>query len=1727
MPQTSVEASRLESANITQTRLPPSAELRGDVMPQFAGRTFPILFAEQVERNPDAIAIVCDSQAMTYAELDARANELARHLRTLDVGRESLVGICIDRSLDMAIAMLGILKAGAAYLPLDPEYPPDRLAFMIGDARPAMVVTKSALNVDLPAEAPKILLDKDSELISKQRSDALDATSSSTDLAYVIYTSGSTGQPKGVMIEHGNLANYLLALNHELRITSRDVYLHTASIAFSSSRRQLLLPLSQGASVLIATSAQRKDPQALFRMIKESGVTIMDAVPSFWRNCTTILENLDADERQSLLNNDLRLMLSASEPLNSDIPRKWMTVFNHPAQHVHMFGQTETAGIVCLFPVPRDFYGERYVPIGNPIANTTIRILDKKQQPCALEEAGELYIEGAGVGRGYLNRPEVTSEKFVVIDGVRLYRTGDWARLRADCRIEFAGRRDQQIKLRGFRVELSEVEAALSQHPGVRECAVVARDDEKSFDKRLLGYYVRRNGAIDANELRQFMNSRLPDYAVPATFVELKALPLTANGKVNRLALPEPEDNRAGLSTTFVAPENDLERSLAAIWREVLRVEPIGRNDNFIELGGHSLLAAQIVARVRNQLKIEAPISLLLEQPTIAKCAKALATCEAKTTNYQIHRFERNGTAPLSFNQQQFWLLDQSSSNRGAYNVRTALRISGVVDVPKLQRSIEMVIARHEVLRTNIVARDGKGLQLISPAIPLTLEFSDLSHLSEREADVAVARSLDEEAAKPFDLGNGPLLRARLLKRAQNDHVLLLTLHHIICDGWSIDLLVRELTANYLALSKAQNSSAPDLPIQYADFALWQRSKDRQDKFERVLEFWKSELADAPSEIELPTDFVRPATLTLSGGRVTTRLSGELPDALRQISRREGATMFMTLLAAFQTLLYRYTGQEDIVIGSPVAGRSMTETENLIGAFVNTLALRGDVSGNPTFRELLNRVQEKSLAAFAHQDLPFEQLVEALKPERKANQTPLFQVMFTYERAEKTEIAIGDTKFAPMRIPNDAAKFDLTLEVLDERDEMVISFEFAKDLFASETIERLSGHFENLLKSIAAVPDERIGSLSMLSAQDRDLLLNKWNSDTLEVPSNACAHQLFEDRAAANPNAIAAEFNGARLTYGELNARANQLANYLRFRGVGPESLVGISIERSLEMLVALFGVMKAGAGYVPLDPNYPQDRLAFMIADANLALVVTTESLARSLPSAAQPLFIDTEWPIIAKGSAENLTTSVNSNNVAYVIYTSGSTGNPKGVAVEHRSLTNFIFTAASAYEITEGDRMLQFASLSFDLSVEEIFVTLTQGATLVLRTEDMISSARDFLTRCGEWKVSILDLPTAYWHEVTGALNAIDLEIPSSVRLVIIGGEKAAPDRVATWLQHVREQVRLINSYGPTETTVAVTFSKLKRENMFPTGSISIGRPFANTRTYVLDANRGPVPIGVAGELYIGGPGVARGYLNRPDLTADKFIRDPFSANPGDRLYRTGDRVRYLADGQIEFLGRIDNQIKLRGFRVELEEIEEALRTQTEIRDCIVVYDEDQQRLVAYLVPNQSISIADVRNSLKTKLPPYMIPAAFEVIDALPTTANGKIDRRALPEPNSCAEIADDFVPPETPIEELLAAAWREALQVARVGRFDNFFDLGGHSLLAAKAVSLTRQELNIEFTIVDLFRAPTIASLSELLNPRITERTARAEFDRLMKEIAAMTEEEAQDLFDAEFKRNEGIA
>src|SRR5215213_7151460 len=1080
-----------------------------------------------------------------------------------------------------------------------------------------------------------------------------------------------------------------------------------------------------------------------------------------------------------------------------------------------------------------------------------------------------------------------------------------------------------------------------------------------------------------------------------------------------------------------------------------------------------------------------------------------------------------------SFAQQRLWLLQQLEPEDTSYNIHRAIRVKGSLDAGALQKALGAIVARQEALRTTFAVVDGSPLQVISPALEVPLPVEDLSSLPGAEREEAVQQWVHEAAREPFDLERGPLFRAGLLRLGEEEHVLLVTMHHVVSDGWSLGVFWRELGALYEAFVRGEPSPLEEPPVQYADYALWQRRWLTGEVLGEQLGYWKDQLADVGS-LELPTDHPRPAVRAHLGARQELALPESLTRSLKELSRQEGTTLFMVLLGAFQVLLARYSGQEDIAVGSPIAGRNQAETEELIGFFVNTLVMRTDLSGDPSFREVLSRVREVALGAYDHQDLPFEKLVEELQPERDLSRVPLSQVFFALQNVPREDLKLPNLTLERQNVAGGTVKFDLSLFLFEEDQGLKGRLVYNADLFDDPTIERMLGHLQTLLRGIVEDPDQHLSDLPLLSEAERHQLLFEWNDTRAEYPEDRCVHELFEERARRTPDAVALIFEERQLTYRELDRRANQLAHHLRALGVGPDVLVGICIERSLEMAVGLLGILKAGGSYVPLDPSYPASRLKFILRDTQAPVLLTQERLVEGLPdkSRTKVVRLDADWPVIARKAEENLTSRATADNLAYVIYTSGSTGQPKGVMIEHRALSSYVAAAIAAYEITATDRVLQFASLSFDASVEEIFPSLTCGSTLVLRSDRMVDSMQRFVRECSERAISVLDLPTAFWHELVLAFESEGLTLPPSVRLVIIGGEKVLSERVAQWHAHTARTARparMINTYGPTEATVVATLCELRpgaSHDLVPQDEVPIGRPLGNALIYILDGSLNPLPIGVPGELHVGGSGLARGYVNRPELTSERFIPDPFSDVPEARLYKTGDIARWRGDGNIEFLGRLDDQVKIRGFRVEPAEVEAVLGQHPALRGTAVLARTGAsggERLVAYVVPHRrpEPTARELGGYLKERLPEYMVPSTFVTLDSLPLTPSGKVDRRSLPAPGLSDIRAENvYAEPRTPAEEQLVEIWEEILGLERVGIHDNFFELGGHSLLATQVVSRLNRHFGVELPLRVLFEDSTIEGLALA----VTQMQAAAEIDieQLLAQVEQMQDQSVSEEF-----------
>jgi len=1327
-----------------------------------------------------------------------------------------------------------------------------------------------------------------------------------------------------------------------------------------------------------------------------------------------------------------------------------------------------------------------------------MHIVDDFLQPVPIGVAGDLHIGGVGLARGYLNRPDLTAEKFIpnpfsAEPGARLYKTGDRARYLSDGNIECLGRSDYQVKIRGFRIELGEIEVAVRQHPAVREAIVLARADA-SGEMRLLAYVVGERGLPTGSELRSFLKEKLPEYMVPAAFVPLDALPLTPNGKVNRHALPVPDRTRPELEKEFIAPRTPEEEIVAEVWSQVLGIERIGIYDNFFELGGHSLLATQVVSRMREAFGVEIPLRRLFEVPTVAGLAEGMEVARRSGRNLQapaILPVPRDGDLLLSFAQQRLWFIDQLEPGNSAYNFPAAVRLKGPLNVVALEQSVNEIVKRHEALRTTFATVDGRPVQVIASTLTVRPPVVNLQELSESEREAEVRRLVIEEAQRPFNLARGPLLRITLLRLAEEEHVGLLTMHHIVSDGWSTGILIRELALLYEAFSCGRSSPLPELPIQYADFAHWQRQWLQDEVLETQLNYWKRELVDAPL-LELPTDHPRPAVQTFRGSQQSLLLPSTVGEGLKALSRQQGVTLFMTLLAAFKVLLHRYSSQDDLIVGTPIANRNRLEIEGLIGFFVNTLVVRSDLSGNPSFRELLQRVREVCLGAYAHQDLPFERLVEELHLERNLGRNPLFQVMFVLQNASMQTIVLPGLTLSPVEVDNGTAHFDLTLHIADTEQGLLETLSYNTDLFEADTITRMLGHFRTLLEEVVGNPESRLSDLPSLSGAERQQLLVEWNDTTTDYTATECIHQLFEAQVKRTPDAIAVVFEDEQLTYSELNRRANRIAHHLQALEVRPEVPVGICLEPSSEMVIGLLGILKAGGVYLPLDPFYPKERLAFMLETTQMPVVLTRERLLAALPEYdVRVVCMDSDREAIAREGEENLENSTRPENLAYIIYTSGSTGQPKGVLVSHDSISGHCRDVQRFYELDSNDRVLQFASLSFDLSLEQILPTLAVGARLVMMDRNVWDAA-EFHTKISELGVTVLNLPTGYWQELAREWASAPLVSSIQPRLFVVGGDMMLPDVLRLWQRTPMSSVRLLNAYGPTETTITATVFEVtpRRCATATLQSIPIGRPLANRSIYILDKHGGPVPVGVPGELHIGGAGLARGYLNRPDLTAEKFIPNPFGAEPGARLYKTGDSARYLADGNIEFLGRVDRQVKIRGFRIELGEIESALRQHSAVREVVVLAREDapgEKRLVAYVVaePDFPLTAAnDLRGFLKQKLPEYMVPSAYVMLDKLPLMPNGKADRRALPAPDRARpELEKAFVAPRDALELRLARLWEEVLDVQPIGIRDNFFELGGHSLTAVRLFALIENRLGKRLPLATVFQGATVEHLATI--------------------------------------------
>jgi amino acid adenylation domain-containing protein len=1673
-----------------------------ETVPRLSG-TLHGVFAAQAARTPAATAVIAGTERLSYGELAGRVRRLAGRLSQLGMGPERIVGVRLGRTAELVVTLLAVLESGAAYLPLDPAYPAERLRFLLADTGAALVVSERSLAwpEGFTAEIPELYIDEATPGILGTAAAPASGGATEESLAYLIYTSGSTGVPKGVAIPHGSalrLVEWALARYSAAELAG---VLFSTSTSFDLSIFEIFVPLSSGGAVIVADNAL-----ALNRLPAASEVTLVNTVPSALAGLLDLGPLPAAVRTVNLAGEPLRGAL-AERIHGAGVARLW-----------NLYGPSEDTTYSTGTEVAPGTPGINREPdIGRPLAGSTAFVLDGSLGMLPVGVPGELCLGGKALARGYLNRPELTAERFVPdpfggLGGSRLYRTGDRARWRSDGALELLGRMDRQVKVRGFRIELGEIEAALSGHPAVREAAVTAPADA-SGDRRLVVYVsaTEGGGPLDVAALGVYLGSRLPSFMVPSMWVELAALPLTRTGKVDRKALLAPGETATGVA--YEAPRTATEEMLAGIWGDLLRRERVGVHDNFFALGGHSLLATQVVSRLRGRLGVELPVRALFEQPTVAGLAVLLAdhyegggvgVAQAPPIVALPRDAEGGGTFPASFAQRRLWFLDQLEPGSAVYNMPLALSFEGELAEEQLAAVFGELARRHETLRTTFVSGDDGPLQVVHPAAawPFALASIDLSALGEEERRRELTRRVAEESLRPFDLASGPLLRGTLVRLADRENALLLTLHHVISDGWSMGVLVREVTALYAAAmagwrGRPPGEALPPLPVQYADFSVWQSRRLSGETLQREIEHWREKLAGVPPFLELPTDRPRPPVQTFGGRSLPLWLEPGLTGRLSALALETGTTLFMVLLAGFEMLLGIYSGAEDLAVGTPIAGRNRAELEGLIGFFVNSLVLRGDLSGDPSFVDLLGRVREDTLSGYTHQDLPFEKLVEEVKPERSRAHSPIFQVMFALQNAPMGGGSeLPGLTMRPLAGSETAAKFDMTLwltegvEGIKGGSGIGGSLEYNVDLFDAPTMVRMLDHWRALLEGVVADSGSRLSALPLLEAVERQQLLREW-SDAAPVAGGAApVHELFAAQAARRPDAVALVSGHQALTYGELARRSSRMARRLAELGVGPGMLVGLCAERSPEVVLGVLAILAAGAAYLPLDPSHPMERLAYTLADAGAPILLAEEHLQERLPAgAARVVGLHALASQEVAGEVPPPAVRIDPGDLAYVIYTSGSTGRPKGVEVSHANAARLFAVIRQAFAFGQDDVWTLFHSIAFDFSVWELWGALAFGGRLVVVPGETARSPEAFYELLRRERVTVLSqTPSAFrqllWAEESALARGEAMV--SDLRLVVFGGEALDPASLSPWFErHGEEQPLLVNMYGITETTVHTTWRRLRQSDLARPGS-AMGRPLSDLSLYLLDGGGRPVPIGVPGEIHVGGAGVARGYLARPALTAERFVPDPFAGGVGGlRLYRSGDLARWRRDGDLEYLGRIDRQVKVRGFRIELGEIEAALAEHPGVREAAVVAREDRPgdvRLVGYVssAARPGLSPQALAAFLAERLPGYMVPAAWVLLDRLPLTANGKVDRAALPAPEERGS-GGAYVAPRSPVEQVLAGIWEEVLERQRVGVEDDFFALGGHSLVAAQVTSRVLKAFSVELPLRVLFERPTVAALA----------------------------------------------
>ncbi len=1613
-------------------------------------------FEKQARLAPNDPAVMAGSTVLTYHELDKRANCIAQQLRSRGVRSGTIVGIIADRSIEMVAALLGVLKAGGAYLPIDYRYPLERIEFMIRDSGAGIALIQGSLFKESVPGCEQI--DLEDESIYWEESFLPESGVRAEDLAYIMYTSGSTGKPKGVMVEHRNVLRLVRNTNY-IRFEQGDRILQTGAIVFDACTFEIWGALLNGLTLCLVDEETILNPVKLKKAIQDYGITTM------W--LTSPLFNHLSKQNPAMFRGIKHLIVGGDvlSPKHINMVRKACKGI----QLINGYGPTENTTFSTCFPIDEDYSSN--IPIGKPIANSTVYILDQENRPVPLGVPGELCVGGDGVARGYLNRPELSQEKFKddpFIPGGRMYRTGDLARWLPDGTVEFIGRVDQLVKIRGYRIEPGEIESRLLKHEAVVEAVVLTKEDA-SGDKFLCAYVVGPR-KLSASELRLHLGKELPDYMIPAHFIQLQEMPLTVNGKIDRQALPEPSD-RVETGQEYVQPRNEIERILCEMWSEVLGVGQIGIVDNFFCLGGNSLKATILLAKISQKFHVELKLREMFRLDTIMKQADKIASAEQQSGFTSISRVEEADYYPVSYAQNRLYVMQQLEEKNGiGYMIPIAMKIKGRIDPVRSQEALRKLIDRHEILRTSFEMVNGAPVQKIHASLEPSIQwfFAD-------EGDEASISAILRDFFTPVDLQKLPLFTIGVIRLSEDRHILLVNIHHILVDGISIEILKKE----FIDLYEGKELAAPH--IRYRDYSLWQRDFYQSDFLKSQEDYWLQTLSGELPVLDIPTDYSRPSVRSMEGERLEFCMSAELTRELIRIAEEKGTTLYMVLLAVFNVLLHKYTGQEDIIIGTPIANRRHAEVEKCVGLFINMLPMRNFPQPNKTFIELLQEVRDHALTAFENQEYPFEQLVAKMQIQRDVSRNPIFDAMFVLQNYDFDQIHLKEVAIEPYPLKLSSSKYDLTIDAILRNDQLMINLEYSTALFKQKTAERIGRHFINLAVALVQNPEALISQLDYLDEDERKELLYQLNDTERAYDRTKSIHSLFAEQVEKTPDQVAIIFKNQRITYRELHQRAAQLARKLREAGVRPNSIVGLMTNRSADMLIGLFAILKAGGAYLPIDPDYPQERIQYMLDDSGAKILLTQRQLLAGrfaeVPFDAEVMYVDDLHS--AAAGCDYIEDLNQPHDLAYMIYTSGSTGKPKGVMIEHQAVHNFITGITELIDFRPGKTILSLTTISFDIFVLENLLPLTKGLTVVIADEiEQIDSQR--LNKL------IFESGVEMMQTTPSRMQLILLDEKSNVTLrnvkeIMIGGEPLSP----ALLKSIKAvtSARIYNMYGPTETTVWSTVKELTHEE-----KITIGRPIANTQVYILDKNGYPVTFGVTGELCIAGDGLARGYYNRPDLTKEKFVDNPFDGNGTRRMYRTGDLAKRLPNGDLELVGRADHQVKVRGYRIELGEVEQALMQFKGVRECAVVVRETRQGdkyLAAYYTADRELTASELRADLSGRLPYYMVPSAYSRLESLPLTPNGKLDRKGLPEPSfNHLEFFDKYSAPQTVYEEAMQRVWIEILSREHVGVNENFFEVGGNSLLLVKLHAELEKTYPGRVSITDIFANPTIAKLARFI-------------------------------------------